>query len=253
MTQGHPYKLGKEPLIDAVFEVRFEASGPAAQLMPGLVLPLLTDGGPTAFESLPASQIPAEFRDVDENLKFAPHMRVLWGDKFAVLFGDRTLAIGCRMPYAGWTAFKVAILQVAASLRSASFVSKINHCSLKYVDFFDKNDLPLSGLNRFNVSLVLGPVQVREELLNIRCEVPDGDFLHAVTILTSASVKFPNQDERNGAILEVDTLRIEEHHDAREFLDRLPNLLESMHESNKKFFFSCLSPAGISELDPQYE
>lgn len=253
MSQDLPTKLGKEPLIDAVFEVRFEANGPVASLMPGLVLPLLSDGGATAFESLPASQLPPEIRDSDEKLKFAPHMRILWGSRFAVLFGDRTLAVGCRMPYAGWTAFKVAIVQVMSALKNAPFISKINNCSLKYVDFFDKDELALTGLGRFNVALTLGSVQVRDEILNIRCEVPQQGFLHVVTILTSAILNTPGQAQRSGAILDVDTHRINETDFPADFVEKLPNLLESMHNSNKQFFFSCLSPEGIRELEPRYE
>lgn len=253
MSQALPSKLGKEPLIDAVFEVRFEASGPAARVMPGLVLPLLVDGGVTAFESLPASQLPDEIRETDENLKFAPHLRVLWGDKFAVLFGDRTLAVGCRMPYAGWTDFKQAILQVSAALANAPLISKIDQCSLKYVDFFDKTVLSLVGLRRFNVSLSIGPAQVQDEVLNLRCELREGEFIHAVSILTSAFVKFPEGPQKEGAILEVDTHRIKEHRDAKDFLDQLPGILDAMHDSNKRVFFSCLSKPGIDELEPRYE
>ncbi|MDH4418905.1 MAG: TIGR04255 family protein [Acidovorax sp.] len=252
MSQRLPSKLGKEPLIDAIFEVRFDSLGPAASLMPGLVLPLL-DGGATAFEPLPAAQLPPEIRDGDENLKLAPLMRVVWGSQFAVLFGDRTLSIGCKMPYAGWTEFRKSILKVMQALESAAFIKRVYQFSLKYVDFFDKSDLRLSGLQRFNVNLSLGPVQVQDEILNIRCEIPDGEFLHAVTILTNAFVKYPEASQLEGAILEVDTHRIEEHLDRTALLERLPSLIDAMHDSNKKFFFSCLSEQGFLELEPQYD
>ncbi len=253
MTTDLPIKLGKEPLLDAVFQVRFDSVGPASSLLPGLVLPLLPSPAQTAFESLPASQIPAEIRSQDENLKHAPLLRVTWGDKYAVLFGDTSLAVGCLLPYGGWNAgFKQAIIDILNSLKNASFVSKIDSYSIKYVDFFDKNKLSLSGLDRFSIGVKIGEHSVDRQNLHLRVELEDAEFLHMTTIYTNAIVQQSAQMRLHGAILDVDTHRKNVNLNVDEFLSTLPEALDRIHLKNKKFFFSCLSPQGLEELEPIY-
>lgn len=251
MSRSLPAKLGKEPLIDVIFEVRFESQIAAGSLLPGLLLQFITEQ-PT-IETLPASQLPIEIRNGDEALRHVHLTRMSWGQKFSAAFGDRTLSVICRMPYAGWTEYKQAIMMVMECLREARFVQKVQRYSLKYVDFFESKSSTVSGFERFNIDLNIGSRKIDKEITNLRCEIPEGNFIHAVTVLTAAYVEAENHPRREGSIFEVDSLCLQDFSNVPDFLDKLPNLLDEIHQSNKACFFSCLSEKGLTDLEPIYD
>ena len=78
-----PKKLKKEPLIDAVFEVRFTSAFPAGGVLPGLLFGNLD--GDKKIEQLPLLQLPQVIRDADPNLRFAPLSRLDWGNFISTL------------------------------------------------------------------------------------------------------------------------------------------------------------------------
>lgn len=249
-AQVLPIKLGKEPLIDVVCEVRFASDGPASVLLPGLLLSKLTGIG--GFEALPAAQLPQMLREQDPNLRLAPFMKMTWGE-FVIIVGDRSLAVGCKMPYPGWTAFKAAIFEVFPVLTTATFVKAVERHSIKYVDLFPKGDGGDRGLDQFAIALQLGAHTIAREATQIRTEIHEKPFIHAVTVLTAATVHRPDGSKSDGSIVDVDTHRVQEFADVAQFVNQLPELLEEIHDANKQFFFACLSNAGLEELEPIYE
>lgn len=59
-----PAKLKKEPLADAIFEIRFTSAIPGSNIIPGALASRLGTDDPK-FERLPASDIPSRVRDMD--------------------------------------------------------------------------------------------------------------------------------------------------------------------------------------------
>ena len=96
-----PLKLGKEPLIEALFEMRFKATAPVSNILPGLLFTKFK--GEKKIEKLPAAQLPEELRKVDPSLHYAPLLRIYW-DRFMILTSDRSSGLACKMPYPGWNA-----------------------------------------------------------------------------------------------------------------------------------------------------
>lgn len=252
MSNMLPSKLGKEPLIDVVFEIRFTAALPAGGLLPGLVLPLAT--APPTLEALPASQLPAVLRDQQPDLRHVALLKMTLDEEFVVLFGDRSMAVGCVMPYVGWAKFKAMILRIFGVLRSAPFITKIERHSLKYVDFFPTDHYSLRGLEFFNLNMQLGQRKIKTETTFLRSEFLEEPFLHAVSITSKAkltTVKTGSISE--GSVLDVDTHCVRDFSNLNEFLSELPDLTEKIHDANKSFFFGCLSETGLKELEPKYE
>lgn len=246
-----PTKLGKEPLIDVVCAVTFDSDGSASTMLPGLLLSKYPDTRPS-FEPLPAAQIPPMIRDQDPNLRNAPLLRVVIDERFPVLIGDRTLAVSCKMPYAGWSVFKEAILSYFSVLETASFIKKIEGHSLKYVDLFVNQDTP-SSLSRFNLKLEVAGRVLDQEMTTMRTEIKESPFLHATTIVSPATVQQSDGTKVTGSVVDVDTHRQQEFAVVKDFIQQLPELLEEIHTANKTFFFDLLSESGLKELEPRYE
>ena len=114
-----PTRLRKEPLIDAVFEVRFPGAFRAGSLLPGMLFAGLD--GDKKSDPLPCSQIPQAIRDADVNLKYAPLNRIDWGSYF-VNVGDRSVSVSSKYPYAGWSKFKPAIMMVMEILKNTGVI-----------------------------------------------------------------------------------------------------------------------------------
>lgn len=245
-----PSKLGKEPLIDVIFEIRFTSDKPASAVLPGLLFSQLI--GVTTIEPLPASQLPQQIREMDPNLHFSALSRLRWG-RFAVLVGDRSLGVGCTMPYPGWVDFKIAIELVMRLACTANLMTSIDRYSIKYVDFFDTNGDYARAFGQFNIAVRIGKHEVRAESSIIRVEIPRTPFTHAVHVMTNASVQSGTSSIRTGAILDVDTLVVETISDVATFVTDLPHLLDAIHLANKQMFFECLSDSGLNNLDPKYE
>lgn len=133
MSPSLPKRLENPPLIESVFELRFEPSQErAADLLPGVFfakLPSFTK----LLESLPVSAIPRAVRDADPNMRFLPSHR-LSGDNRFLMFGDRVLAFSQITPYPGWEKVKTGIEEALKVMKGTGFAKRVERYSLKAVN-----------------------------------------------------------------------------------------------------------------------
>jgi len=178
-------------------------------------------------------------------------MRVVVDEQFAVLIGSKWLGVGCLMPYAGWSAFRKMIETVFSVLGEAPFIKEVDRHSLKYVDFLRSPDEKVS-LGKFNLQIELAGQKLSDQAIQLRTEIVASPFLHAITIVSPASEQRPGGVVNKGALVDVDTHRIEKFATA-DFLKQLPQFLDEIHTANKSVFFGLLSKAGLNELEPRYD
>lgn len=249
MATRLPKKLDKEPLIDAVFEVRFSSKVPASVILPGFLFSILE--GEKTIESLPVAQLPKPLRDADPNLRFAPLSRVDW-NQFLVSVSDFSLSISCKFPYPGWNTFKPAITQVVDILTQSKIVDGIDRYAMKYVDL-----LPISD-NQQKVSMINFKVSIADhnlekEPFHLRIEIPRDGFINAVQVVSSAQVELHNGIKKDGLIVDVDTFVTLGNAPIESLCEGLSEKLESIHIANKAMFFDCLTPLAIESLEPIYD
>jgi uncharacterized protein (TIGR04255 family) len=79
-TDPFPTKLKNEPLVDAVFEIRFSSTIPASSVLPGILFAHIK--GHPQIDRLPVADIPSQLRTVDPNLRFLPLIRLHWDNSF---------------------------------------------------------------------------------------------------------------------------------------------------------------------------
>lgn len=251
MKRELPTRLGKEPLIDVVCSAYFSSDVQADSLLPGLIVSQFAnnDGFPQ-IESLGAAQLPQFVRDSDPALSNAPLMKIRIVDGYFVLIASRSIAVACEMPYRGWSDYKEIIKKVFSALCDASFVHKIERHSLKYVDFM-KFDEVGGSMSVFNLNLKIAGRDIEKESTQLRIELEDGDFTHAITVVSKANLNSPGADPSEGALLDVDTHFLKAVSKI-DFKNDLDSLLDKIHSANKSFFFSLLSDDGLVRLEPVY-
>jgi uncharacterized protein (TIGR04255 family) len=249
MKTKMPKKLKKEPIIDAVFELRFTSLVPASSVLPGILFSKLT--GEKKIDPLPASQLPEQIRNSDPNLQFAPLTRITCG-QFIYSFGDRSMAVACKNPYPGWTAFKSAILEASEYIETAGVISSVQRIGLKYVDMISA-DCSTDKTSLVELDLTIGKHKLGKETFQVRVEIPNGNLVNVVQIVSEAKVTFPDGTMKEGLIIDVDTITTIDNLTMLKLLDTLRADLDNIHDANVELFFDCLKPETIVVLEPVYE
>jgi len=243
MADKLPKKLTKEPLLDAVFEMRFTRSIPTSSILPGILYDKLE--GSKSIEQLSVSSLPIHIRETDPNLRYAPVVRIHW-NQFLIMIGDNNVIIGCKMPYPGWIGFKSAIIKIAKILSGVSAIQVIQRYSLKYVDIIPYKDLK-EQIAAVNLKVQLGDHVLEHEVFQFRIEIKKEEFINAIQIVSSAEVILPDQKtKKEGLAIDIDTICVTNVKN-NEFTMALEDKLDKIHDMNKLMFFSCLSSSALYE------
>ncbi len=243
-----PLKLGKEPLIEAIFEIRFTATLPVSSILPGLMFQGLQ--GEKLIERLPASELPQQLRNIDPNLRYAPLIRIRW-QSFTILISDQSVGLACTIPYPGWGAFKPAILKIVEIVGLAGVIESVERFSLKYTDILPLELGDLDSLVEFD--LKIGPYDAAGKNVQIRAEIPKDGLIHLVQLASSGTAKMADGTTREGVALDIDTVALVGNAEFSDFFETLAERVEFGHLENKAMFFACLKQKAIDKLEPVYD
>lgn len=249
-SKALPSRLRKEPLIDAVCEIRFSSATSVSDVLPGLLMAKFP-GQFGTVERLPISSLPEQVRDADPNLRYQPLLRLSWGD-FYIIVGHRTLGVSCKFPYPGWTDFKKTVMSVIDGIKETGLFQKIERYSMKYIDIIESKDLR-EMISWANLALTVGEHRLEAENFLVRVEIPENDSLHIVQITAPVTVELVGNTVKSGLVVDIDSICLHETQDVSGFFESLPDRLDAMHMANKAMFFSCLTDRAIESLEPEYD
>ncbi|RQR81473.1 MULTISPECIES: TIGR04255 family protein [unclassified Burkholderia] len=241
-----PKRLTSEPIVDAMFEVRFTSKASIASILPGVLFAALNA---SRVENTPAANLPEAIRRSDANLRAMAIVKVYW-NRFYVLIGDESLAVGCQLPYPGWAEFRAAIEQVFKAAAGLNLIDQVNRCSSKYVDLLPEP----GGLDQMNLDIRVGGHKLTTETTSLRTELPRGKFLHIVQAIGPANITMVTGEQRRGPILDIDSIyTLATPLPFKDFLASLGDIANEVHQANKELFFECLKESTIESLGPVYE
>ena len=244
--QKLPIRLEREPLVDALFEVRVNPSLPLADIIPGFLMHDL--GNDARMTRLPAADIPFPIRKQDQNLKYAPLNRIDWGS-YSISVGDSNIVIGCKMPYPKWPNFKAAILDILGRIAKLNPEGPVERYSLKYVNLIPATDYT-NQIGKVRMNVTLGDLSVSEQHISLQVHEKTADAIHIYNIVTGAHARMDDGKELAGIIVDIDSIR---HVSAPSLMALALNFeggLEALRQENKKKFFSCLTKTTIEEMGP---
>jgi uncharacterized protein (TIGR04255 family) len=246
-----PKKLGKEPLIEAVFEMRFTAKAPVSSILPGLVFTKFA--GEKTIEKLPMAELPEPLlTSLDPNFRYAPSVRIHW-DNFMILCSNRSVGLACKSPYPGWTkGFKPAILKLAGLIGEAALVDAVERFSLKYTNILSSELGGVPSVVEF--VLKIGSHNAAGSLFQIRTEIrKNSNVVSVVQIAAHGSATSAEGITRQGVPFDIDTIAIVSNLAFPAFLSALDGGLEVIHSEAKTIFFDCLKPDALAKLEPVYD
>lgn len=248
MKNRIPVKLKKEPLIEAIWEIRFaDAKSPVADLLPGMLFKSFPGKYGTAVK-LPVADIPAQIVKHDYSLRYVPKIR-LEGTNQAIQIGDRVVSLSCPRPYSGWERFSADIRELTQAVKETGLVERLERFSLKYIDLIEL-EKPV-GLAHLNLELRMGEYELAAKPVQLRSEIREKGLIHIVQIISPAEVELPGTEGRlKGVLVDIDSIRPMAD---GESWDVLHQKLDEVHASCKSMFFSILKPETVERLEPEYE
>lgn len=243
-----PTRLGKSPLVEALFEIRFQAQGPATSILPGF---LYTKLGCTEIIKTPHAEIPDQIRKSAPELMFLPTTRLKWG-RYFVSLGDNNIVISSGYPYDGWPILKEAIQKILSIAAELQLIGNVERYSLKYLDIFDMPGFttPGDGL-AFNVGFPGIDNDMRTT--HLRTEIPKGSQHHIIQYFGEAQGNLPGGVVKKGQMLDIDSIQNLETTNLNQLLSDFDSFMDKLHTPNKHLFFNLISPEGLRALEPIYE
>jgi len=243
--QSIPKRLRKDPILEALCEIRFSGNGALGSLLPGLLLPKLRELFPN-FEKLPASSIPEQIRSTDPNLQYV-HLYRLAGPSGMVLIGDRVLSVAVGGSYPGWGNFRPLAMTVFGAALETGLLGGLDRLSVKYVNVLQTNEpQPISKLAQTVV--VLGEAKIQDEPLQLRVEFKANDHVTVVQLANPATIDRPGLPSVKGCVIDIDTIRMLSSNVSND----LGPLLDAAHDEEKRIFYTLLSEQSLQHCEPEY-
>jgi len=240
-----PKKLGKEPLLEAICEVRFSSDKESViNLLPGILYQKYKDRF-NKIINLPAKNLPVNILKQDPALKYTPTIR-LDSESYLIQLGEHVVSLSCRKPYKGWTEFKSEIEGLVEKLQETDLITNPERFSLKYIDIIPSE--VNNSLSALNVDVRLGNHEVTTESISIRTEKEEDGFIHIIQVGSPVKAKLSSDDEYDGVMLDIDTIKKPE----ADFWGNFSSNLDRAHQLNKEMFFSLLTEKTLSALIPEY-
>jgi uncharacterized protein (TIGR04255 family) len=249
MANTLPKRLRKEPLLDVLFECRFNAHFPVSNILPGILFSEFE--GEKKLERLPQSDLPEVIRNSDPNLQYVPLVRIRL-ENYSFLVGDRSVTVACNLPYKGWGDFKQIIIKLIGVLKKSGLIENILRYSTKYVDLIQFDD-PADQVSLVNLLLKIGSHNLTNESFQVRMDIPVEGFVNIVQIISGAKIIMLDKSEREGVVIDIDTIKDTGGISVEQLQQDFDSALENIHRVSKEAFFDCLTKQTLMRLEPEYE
>jgi uncharacterized protein (TIGR04255 family) len=241
-----PLRLENDPIIEAVFELRFAGQSNTSELLPGLLFPRFGGRFPRQ-ERLPVADLPKQLAESDPGLRYAPRMR-FGGEHQAIMLGERSCMVSCSKPYIGWSNFSALILEFLEALRDTQLIIDVERVSLKYLNVLDTAILP-PRFESLRLHAQLGSYDLTTLNTLLRTEIPEGGLLNIVEVHANVVVRAKQGDSFNGLLTSVDTISTS----GERFWGNCEQELNHIHSVEKQVFFDLLEPDALRRLGPIWE
>ncbi len=247
MNTDLPTRLGKSPLIDSVFEVRFSGAPSLSAILTGVIYSGL---GCTELAKLPPSEIPESIRAADPNLRYVPLNGLSWGN-YSLGVGDNIITLTPKHPYPGWAKFQDKIRELIDFIGNLPFIENYERYSFKYIDILEER-IHKDISDTLALTFTLGKRDCRPNNIQIRTEFPIEHGVHIVQIVGNATARLPDGRSFTGIMVDIDSIHMIEGGVGKAGADMVLAGISELHSSNKALFFELLTANGLARLEPQY-
>ena len=248
MIDKLPTKLGKEPLVEAVFEVRFALGESIAEILPGFLMAEL--GPDTKISKLSTAAVPFPVRQQDPVARYQPTIK-LASDHFDTFIGDYSVLVSCRIPYPGWDTFECRIHEIMGIVSKVNQAPNIDRYSLKYANIIEATSHS-DQLAKLTTKVIIGDDQILNDQISLRVQKAEDELTHIIEIVTGVGVTQNGGPSRDGVLVSIDSVCSCRSITFSDWIQKLPENLRETRLANKHHFFNCLTTDTVKEMDPTY-
>lgn len=248
-----PKRLGRSPLVEAIWELRFEPSvDNAGEYLHGELYRLRGNERPVVQLLAPPGVPPDLLAAIGWSER--PLKALRWSDGVTVQFGDRVLTVNVDgQAYGGFETFKSEIEKVLGAIPS-DLVKNITRTSLRYINLITHLSRPT--LDALQVCLGVGR-SGRHVVENVflRWEEWCGDEIYVHQIGAPATTQRQVQGKNVGIAVDIDAIANDvsdvslTDSGKRQIVDRVVRI----HDRLKERFFDLLRDETLREMDPEWE
>ena len=250
MPKPQPIKLLKEPLVEAVCQLRVAGKVALNMFFPGLLL-AKHPADVSELQQLPMAMLPEQLRAMQPEMAFVPLVQLRFKGVL-VMIGERSITVSNPAPYLGWSSFKPLIVEIFTVLFESKLVPSVERYSLKYTNVLKANETT-NSLNAVDWSLKVGNLILNEQATTLRTETLDDGLVTIITISGGVTVQAESQAPVQGSMIDVDTICQNKPQGAEAFAASMSSELDRIRRVNKEAFFECLTDEAIHDLQPVYE
>jgi len=243
----YPIILGKCPIVETIFEVKFTPICPDEVVFGVLfqaISPVLKGCN---LVPLPILQIPNEIRKNDPNLNNQPHYHLI-KDNLVVGIGPRTLFFSNREPYKGWSEYKRYVVQIIEAAAQVTVISSVNQTGLRYINVINS---PLFSVSNLVVSMNSEPL-TPETTASIHTEIKKGDKVVVLQLNNSIGISLNNKPVRTVSMIDIGII-CNQVMSVDIFAKKLDSILEESHDLEKRTFYDLLTESYINTMSPIYK
>jgi uncharacterized protein (TIGR04255 family) len=237
-----PRKLKDDPIVEALFELRFTSSE-ISEVVVGK-LASWEQWKHFGTQRLPVADIPATMREQDPNLALQPVLQLQQKDgKRIAKIGPRVFSYHALPPYPGWAVFEPELISCIEHLFSTLNGVTATRFGFRYLNVLTKSHLieSLRDLN-FGIRLADEALTCPVNLNYQRIWTPNHN-----SVVRIASKEFvQNPAENLTALVDVDIFTPEQFKSSG---SEAHGWISEAHEILKKEFFNLLPEAIIDKLE----
>ena len=242
--ERYPKRLNRCPLVEVTFEIRFVSTLPEDAIF-GIVYqalePIIQKTKPIL---LPITNLPAEVRKTDPNLKFQPHYQIQINN-WVIAIGPRTLLFSNRETYVGWDEYKAFILSACDLLFKAKIIKHVNRTGLRYINVFNGS---LFKDAKVKVQIGNDFLSIEETAIHTTIKTHDA-YNICLQLNNNVLIGISNHPPKKSSLIDIDVFQ-EESIASEVFQNKISEIMEKSHTLEKRKFFNLLTSEFIKELEP---
>lgn len=230
---SEPLSIEPCPIIDAVIEIRFKSNIDQNAVF-GLLYNALKDDFPGKVEFQILNTL-----EPGKTEFTASQIYKIANQEHVIQIGHNVLSISSFPNYIGWSKFYSATINYLQKIESVGIISEVSRLGMRYINFFD-NDI----FSNIKLNISLDNNEIRYKNTQIKTEISHVNFTSNLMIANNIEV-----DSKIGSIIDIDTYKIQ---DLENFFEKKVDILQEIHDNEKKLFFSLLKDEFVATLNPQY-
>lgn len=235
-----PRKLKTDAIVEALAEIRFEHQDLWEVVVGRMASADFMKG--CNQQRLPAGEMPAQMRDADPGLRYAPTIQ-LQRDGFLVRLGPRVMSAHVIAPYPGWDDFLPLVNAAVEALFGAHSAIAVERLGLRYINAL--GDVHgIVGTDNLRLSITVAD-QASTDFALIH-HVDHSENMKAN--ISVATRKFVHGSIPPYAKLVADIDVFDEQHLRAFTVQDIASWVEKAHEVEKQCFFSLLHEDTVERL-----